>query len=434
MSGSPALSTSTGILEEPLEQRRTLTVLLLAQILSGAGLAAGITVGALLAEQMLGSSRFSGLPTVCFTIGSAAAAVGVGRVSQNLGRRAGLSAGYLAGALGSVGVVVAANLGNIVLLLASLLIYGAGVATNLQARYAGVDLAAPSRRGRAVSIVLVATAIGAIIGPNLVRLTGTLATAVGIPPLAGPFMLAGAAYAAAGVVLWVLLRPDPLLLARSIAAAKSSRSNEATAGSSGSTARAVASESGSRRWSWAVASGAGIMILTQLIMVAIMTMTPIHIEHHGHSIGVTGVVIAVHVAGMFLPSPFSGWLVDRFGYLSIAVAAGVTLLAAGLLAAWAPVDSVALLMLALVLLGLGWNLGLVSGTTVVTDAVPLAARARTQGVVDLGIALAGAGAGLSSGLIVTATSYATLTLASGFLALLIIPIAAVARAGPTPQT
>ena len=229
MSGSPAVSTSTSILEEPPEQRRTLTVLLLAQILSGAGLAAGITVGALLAEQMLGSSRFSGLPTVFFTIGSAAAAVGVGRVSQNLGRRAGLSAGYLTGALGSVGVVVAASLGNVVLLFASLLVYGAGVATNLQARYAGADLAAPSRRGRAVSIVLVATAVGAIIGPNLVSLTGTLATAVGIPPLAGPFLLGAAAYAAAGVVLWVLLRPDPLLLARSIAAAKSSRNDQAVA-------------------------------------------------------------------------------------------------------------------------------------------------------------------------------------------------------------
>jgi MFS family permease len=433
MSGSPAVSTSTSIVEEPPEQRRTLTILLLAQILSGAGLAAGITVGALLAEQMLGSSRFSGLPTVCFTIGSAAAAVGVGRVSQNLGRRVGLSAGYLTGALGSLGVVVAANLGNVALLFASLLVYGAGVATNLQARYAGADLAAPSRRGRAVSIVLVATAIGAIIGPNLVSLTGTLATAVGIPPLAGPFLLAGAAYAAAGVVLWVLLRPDPLLLARSIAA-KSSQNEKATTGSSVSAASAAVSETGSRRWSWGVASGAGIMILTQLIMVAIMTMTPIHIEHNGHSIGVTGAVIAAHVAGMFLPSPFSGWLVDRFGCLPVAVASGVTLLAAGLLAAWAPVDSVATLLLALVLLGLGWNLGLVSGTTLVTDAVPLATRARTQGVVDLGIALAGAGGGLTSGLIVTATSYATLSLAGGFLALLVIPIAAVARAGPTVQT
>ena len=433
MSGSPATAASTSVLEEPAEQRRTLAVLLFAQILSGAGLAAGITVGALLAEQMLGSSRFSGLPTVFFTIGSAAAAVGVGRVSQNLGRRAGLSAGYLVGALGSVGVVVAASLGNVVLLFGSLLVYGAGVATNLQARYAGADLAAPTRRGRAVSIVLVATAVGAIIGPNLVSLTGTLASQVGVPPLAGPFMLAGAAYAAAGLVLWILLRPDPLLLARSIAAARSFQGGDGTTGSSASTT-ASASKSEPRRWSWAVASGAGIMIITQLIMVAIMTMTPIHIEHHGHGIRITGVVIAAHVAGMFLPSPFSGWLVDRFGYLAIAAAAGVTLVAAGLLAAWAPVDSVATLVLALVLLGLGWNLGLVSGTTVVTDAVPLATRARTQGVVDLGIALAGAGGGLSSGLIVTAASYATLTLAGGLLALLIIPIAAVARVAPTRQT
>ncbi len=220
MSGSPAVSTSASTLAEPPEQRRTLTVLLLAQILSGAGLAAGITVGALLAEQMLGSSRFSGLAIVFFTIGSAAAAVGVGRVSQSLGRRAGLSAGYLTGALGSLGVVVAANLGNVVLLFASMLVYGAGVATNLQARYAGADLAAPTRRGRAVSIVLVATAVGAIIGPNLVNVTGSLAAEVGVPPLAGPFMLAGAAYAAAGLVLWILLRPDPLLLARSIAASR----------------------------------------------------------------------------------------------------------------------------------------------------------------------------------------------------------------------
>ena len=175
------------------------------------------------------------------------------------------------------------------------------------------------------------------------------------------------------------------------------------------------------------------MILTQLIMVAIMTMTPIHIEHHGHGLAITGVVVSAHVAGMFLPSPFSGWLVDRFGYLPIAAAAGVILLAAGLLAAWAPVDSVATLVLALVLLGLGWNLGLVSGTTLVTDAVPLATRARTQGVVESGVSLAGAGGGLSSGLIFAATSYATLTLVGGILGLLIIPIAAMARVNRSRQ-
>jgi MFS family permease len=428
MTGSFAAPTSPSIVVEPPEQRRTLAVLLLAQILSGAGLAAGITVAALLAEQMLGSSRWSGLPTVFFTVGSAAAAVGLGRLSQRFGRRAGLSTGYLIGALGTVGVVVAAGMGNIVLFFASMIVYGAGAATNLQARYAGADLAAPSRRGRAVSIVLVATAVGAILGPNLVSTTGMVATKIGFPALAGPFMLAGLAYSAGALVLWLLLRPDPLLLARSIAAEVSSRSATPAAPS-----EAGAVPGPPRRWSWALASGAGIMILTQLIMVAIMTITPIHIEHHGHGVGVTGIVIGAHVAGMFLPSPFSGWLVDRYGYLAIAVAAGVTLLAAGLIAAWAPVDSVATLVLALVLLGVGWNLGLVSGTTLVTDAVPLETRARTQGVVDLGIALAGAGGGLSSGLIFAATSYATLTLTSGLLALLIIPIVALARPAPIKQ-
>jgi len=334
-----------------------------------------------------------------------------------------LSAGYLTGAVGCAGVVVAASLGNIVLLFASLLIYGAGAATNLQARYAGADLAAPSRRGRAVSIVLVATAVGAILGPNLVRATGTFAASIGLPALAGPFLLATAAYVSGAAVLWMLLRPDPLLLARDIADARASHDSEVAGG----TVRLAPTSEHRQGWSWAVASGAGIMILTQLIMVAIMTITPIHIEHHGHGIGITGLVIGAHVAGMFLPSPFSGWLVDRFGYLSIAVAAGITLLAAGLLAAWAPVDSVATLVLALVLLGLGWNLGLVSGTTVVTDAVPLATRARTQGVVDLGIALAGAAGGLSSGLIFAAAGYATLALAGGLLALVIIPIAIIAR-------
>jgi len=422
MTGWSAASTRPSTMAEPPEQRRTLAVLLLAQILSGAGLAAGITVGALLAEQMLGSSRLSGLPTVFFTLGSAAAAVGLGRLSQRFGRRAGLSTGYLTGALGTAGVVVAAGIGNIVLLFASMIVYGAGAATNLQARYAGADLAAPSRRGRAVSIVLVATAVGAILGPNLVTTTGMVATKIGFPALAGPFMLAGLAYSAGALVLWLLLRPDPLLLARSIAAEASSR------GATTAEPSKVGAVQGPRqRWSWALASGAGIMIITQLIMVAIMTITPIHIEHHGHGVGVTGIVIGAHVAGMFLPSPFSGWLVDRYGYLAIAVAAGVTLLAAGLIAAWAPVDSVATLVLALVLLGVGWNLGLVSGTTLVTDAVPLETRARTQGVVDLGIALAGAGGGLSSGLIFAATSYATLTLAGGLLALLIIPIVALAR-------
>jgi MFS family permease len=408
--------TDPSIVTEPPEQRRTLVILVLAQVLSGAALAAGVTVGALLAQDMLGSTRLSGLPSALFAAGGALAAVGVGRLSERSGRRVGLTAGYLVGAVGGFGVVAAAWLDDIVLLFASLFVYGAGVATSLQARYAGADLAAPSRRGRAVSTVLVATTFGAVVGPNLVSVTGRMAEAIGIPALAGPFLLAGVAYGAAGLLLWAMLRPDPLQLARALAIVPST---------------AVGPDLNSRQrgsaWSPAVVSGAGILVLTQFVMVAIMTMTPIHIQHYGHDLSATGVVISAHIAAMFLPSPLSGWLVDRFGPRAIATASALTLLVAGLLAAAAPSASVITLGLALVLLGLGWNFGLVSGSTVITDAVPLAFRARTQGTVDLVVAVAGACGGVGSGLLVSATSYRTLALLGGLVALAVIPFAALGR-------
>ncbi|WP_010314224.1 MFS transporter [Saccharopolyspora spinosa] len=390
-------------------------MLVTAQILSGAGLAAGITVGALLAQDMLGSTSLSGLPSGLFTIGSAAAAVIVGRTSQHLGRRIGLSVGYAAGAAGSLGVVIAAATGSVLLLFLALFVYGAGTATNLQARYAGADLASPQHRGRAVSTVLVATTVGAVAGPNLVTATGQLADALNIPRLAGPFILASVAYAAAAAVLWTMLRPDPLTTARAIAAdaadpAGEPPEQEATSTRNGRSAHLML--------------GAAVMVLTQLIMVAIMTMTPIHMQHHGHDVSAAGLVIAVHVAGMYLPSPFSGLLVDRFGRMAVAAASGVTLLGAGLLAALAPPNSVVLLAFALALLGLGWNFGLVSGTAIITDTVPLATRAKTQGAVDVAIALAGAGGGMASGLVVAASSYTALAGIGGALALAIIPAVA----------
>lgn len=395
-------------------QRRTLRVLVAAQVLSGAGLAAGITVGALLAQEMLGATSLAGLPTALFTAGSAAAAVVVGRVSQRAGRRAGLALGYVTGAVGSVAVVVAAVLDSVPLLFAALVVYGAGTATNLQARYAGADLAAPAHRGRAVSTVLVATTLGAVAGPNLVTVMGRLAESWGIPALAGPFLLAAVAYGSAGAVLWVLLRPDPLLLARELAVTAAA---EAAAGRG----PAVTDVEASPR---TVLHAGTVMVLTQLVMAAIMTMTPVHMRAHGHSLGAAGFVIAVHVGAMYLPAPVSGWLVDRFGPRAVSGGAGVTLLAAGLVAALAPVESVPVLALALALLGFGWSLGLVAGTAMLADAVPLAARARTQGSVDLTIALAGASGGMASGFVVASTSYAALSMVSGVLALAIVPLVA----------
>ncbi|MFD7403752.1 MFS transporter [Streptomyces sp. NPDC059866] len=411
---STASATTAGMSPRPEAQRRVLAVLVSSQILSGAGLAAGITVGALLAQDMLDSTDLAGLPSALFTAGSALAAVAVGRISQARGRRPGLAAGYLTGAVGSAGVIAAAVADNPVLLFIALFVYGAGTATNLQARYAGADLAAPAHRARAVSTVLVATTLGGVVGPNLAAPTGRLADALGIPTLAGPFLLSGAAYALAALVLAVWLRPDPLLLARSLDLQQ--RTEAAAAKTAGDTEPDPAPTRGP-----GLIPGALTMILTQLVMVAIMTMTPVHMHDHGHGIAASGLVIAIHVGAMYLPSPLTGWLVDRYGPTAIAAASGLTLLAAGIMAAAAPADSIALLALALALLGLGWNLGLVSGTAMITDAVPLATRAKTQGLVDVSIAIAGATGGISSGLVVSAAGYPVLALSGGVLALAVLP-------------
>ncbi|MEU2181979.1 MFS transporter [Streptomyces thermolilacinus] len=419
MTSTAPAGTTAGISAHGQAQRRVLRVLVASQVLSGAGLAAGVTVGALLAQDMLGSTSLAGLPSALFTAGSALAAVAVGRVSQARGRRPGLAAGYLTGAVGSAGVIAAAALDHPVLLFISLFVYGAGTATNLQARYAGADLAAPGHRARAVSTVLVATTLGGVAGPNLAAPTGTFAETLGLPNLAGPFLLSGAAYALAALVLAMWLRPDPLLLARDIARAEAADPATSTADDGAADTRE------GRR---GVVLGALVMVLTQLVMVAIMTMTPVHMHGHGHSTAASGLVIALHIGAMYLPSPLTGRLVDRHGHMRIAAASGVTLLTSGVLAALAPGDSVAALAVALVLLGLGWNLGLVAGTAILTDTVPLTTRARTQGTVDVFVAVAGATGGMASGVMVAVTSYPALALTGGVLSLALLPaVAATAR-------
>jgi MFS family permease len=396
-------------------QKRTLTVVVISQVLGGAGLAAGITVGALLAQDMLGSDGLAGLPTALFTLGSALAAFLVGRLTQRSGRRLGLGLGFGVGGLGAIGVVVAAVTGSVPLLFVALFVYGSGTATNLQARYAGTDLAPAARRGTAVSVAMVSTTVGAVAGPNLVEPLGGLATSLGIPALAGPFLLAAVAYLAAGGALLALLRPDPYLLARAIDAA-----HQATQGVRDPHAPVPKPGIGAY-------VGATVMVLTQIAMIAIMTMTPVHMRAHHHELGAVGLVIGLHVGAMYLPSLVTGMLVDKVGRTPMAVASGVTLLAAGVVAALSPGDSLGLLVVALVLLGLGWNFGLISGTALVVDATVPENRPRTQGTIDVLIALAGAGGGAMSGVVMSATSYGALSLAGGFLALLLVPVLIWAR-------
>lgn len=390
-------------------QKRTLVVVVVSQVLGGAGLAAGVAVGALLAKEMLGTEKLSGLPVALFTLGSAAAAFSIGRLTQRWGRRVGLGVGFSVGGLGAVGVVSAAVSGNVALLFGSLFVYGAGMATNLQARYAGTDLANPARRATAISVALTATTVGAVAGPNLIEPLGRIAESIGIPALAGPFLLAAVAYTAAGSVLITMLRPDPYLVARQIEAATASQSQDT----------AAESESGPAAGAYV---GAVVMIIAQVAMAAIMTMTPVHMRGHHHGLSAVGLVISLHVAAMYLPSLITGALVDRVGPAVMAVASGATLLAAGLVAAYAPGTSLVLISTALILLGLGWNFGLISGTTFVVDATDPAQRPRVQGAVDVLVAIAGASGGAMSGVVMSAGGYAFLSISCGLLALALLPV------------
>lgn len=390
--------------------RRVLFVVSLSQIFGGAGLAAGVTVGALLAQQMLGTDAYAGVPAALFTLGSAGAALIVGKLSQRYGRRTGLSTGFIVGGLGAIGVVIAAMMNSVILLFASLLIYGAGTATNLQARYAGTDLANKKQRATAISTTMVMTTFGAVAGPNLVEVMGKFARLIGVPSLAGPFILSSIAFILAGLVLLIMLRPDPLDIANRIATYK--QENEQINKTD------FVDKAKNRR---GLMVGAMVMVLTQIVMVAIMTMTPVHMIHHGHGLAEVGIVIGFHIGAMYLPSLITGVLVDKVGRTTMSIAAGITLLSAGLFAAFAPSDSVVMLVIALSLLGLGWNFGLISGTAQIVDSTEPSTRAKTQGTLDVFIALAGASGGALSGMIVANTSYATLSLSGGLLSLVLIP-------------
>ena len=394
--------------------KRSLLVVIMSQIFGGAGLAAGITVGALLAKDMLGTASFAGLPTSLFTLGSALAAFLVGRISQRYGRRYGLSFGFITGGIGAIAVVIAATLDNVWLLFLALFIYGAGTSTNLQARYAGTDLANDKQRATAISIAMVSTTFGAVAGPNLVTPMGKLAMSLGIPALAGPFLLAAVAYLMAGLIFLLYLRPDPFLVAKAIALEKERQLT--------STVNGVQQILQSKVNRVGVFAGAMVLILSHAVMVGIMTMTPIQMQNHGAGLSAVGLVIGFHIAAMYLPSLVTGVLVDKMGRTFMVIASGLTLAAAGIMAAFAPGGSLFWLAFALILLGLGWNFGLISGTAIIIDSTDMKTRAKTQGTVDVWVALAGTAGGLLSGIVVAYSSFAILGFVGTFLGLLLIPL------------
>ncbi len=407
----PVQVEAPGHAERARVQRRTLRVLVTAQVLGGVGLAAGVAVGALLARDLLGGDSLTGLPVAVATAGGALTAPPLSRLMTRRGRGPGLAVGYLLGALGAATVVLAAALASFSLVIAGMVLFGAGNTASLLARFAGADLALPAQRGRAVSIVLFATTFGAVAGPNLIDATGAFARAAGLPELAGPFGLSGLAYAAAAAVVVVALRPDPLLFARAADAAD---------------APAVPSLHLAPRGGWSqigqgpALTGVTAMVAAQLVMVGVMTMTPLHMKAHGHGLRVIGLVISVHIAGMYLFSPLVGLVCDRIGRMPTLRIGASILTGAGVLAGVADPASSVVLSVALFLLGLGWSFCLVAGSTLLVDSVPLAHRAQAQGDADLLVGLAGATGGLGSGFLLGAAGFAAVGLLAAVISIVFL--------------
>jgi len=405
---SEPLTSESLALDVRRAQRRTLGLLVTTQVLGGVGVAIGVAVGTLLAAQLAGTDTLAGLAATSAVVGTALVAVPVSRVTDRYGRRPGLALAYGTGALGAAVIVLAGVVGSFPLGLAGMVLFGGASAGNLQARYAATDLATSERRGTALSIVVWATTIGAVLGPNLADPAGELAGRSGLDSLAGPFLLSLVVFAASVAAILTLLRPDPLLLARA------ARGVDLTVGRARTSVRAalriVAAHPGALL-------GLGAIALGHSVMVGVMTMTPVHMEHGGATLRVIGLVISVHIAGMYALSPLVGIASDRIGRRPVILAGCALLLAACATAGSADEHSSAQLGVGLTVLGLGWSCTLVAGSTLLTESVPVDARPSVQGASDVVMNLAGAAASVVAGLVVGLAGFAWLALLAAFAVL-----------------
>jgi MFS family permease len=314
------------------------------------------------------------------------------------GRRIGLSLGYtigVGGALVATGAVVA---GLFPLLLLGTFLIGFGNSSNQLSRYTAADLVPPERRASAIGIVVWGATIGAVVGPNLVSFAGDVALGFDLPRLSGPYLVPIVFVGAAAILSFVFLRPDPFELADESARAREDGVVRPDARVSELLRRPV------------VLASIVALVTGQVVMVLIMTMTPLHMTDHGHDLAAVGVVISGHTFGMFALSPISGRLTDRFGS-PIVIAAGLGVLAlSAVMAAVAPAEGGVVLFLALFLLGYGWNLGYVAGSSMLAAGLAIGERTRLQGVTDSMIWSSAAAASVSSGLVVSWAGYATLGL------------------------
>jgi MFS family permease len=388
-------------------RKRTLQTLSTAQIISGLGVAGAIPAGALLVLDTSGSEALAGLAQTFSVLGSALMAIPLANITQRGGRRAALATGYLIGSVGAAIVVFGGATRIFPLIYLGILLVGAASASSYQARFAATDLAEEQHRARDLSYVVWAGTVGSVLGPNLVGTTSSIAYSMGLPKLTGPYLVASAMLLIGAVVIVIYLRPDPYLLSRTEAQlVQTSRKH--------STRLALQTIRGSKSATLALLA----IVVGHLVMVSIMVMTPVHMHHYEVSLTIIGLVISVHIAGMYAISPVMGWLTDKFGSEKVILLGAAILTVAAVVAGTAPMNSAGILGVGLFLLGLGWSATLVAGSALLAQSVPIDLRPAVQGTSDLLMNGAGAVGGAMAGLIIAFASYGALC------ALALVPVLA----------
>jgi MFS family permease len=394
----------------PLRRRGALTATLFAaQVCASTGFSMGMAVGAIMAAAVTGTNTWSGLPVAVGSLGTALAAWPLSRLMVRFGRRPGLAAGYgiaVAGAvLGIIGVIQQ----SFSLFLAGMVLFGTAQTSNLLARYAAADITPGAQRGRAMGLIVWGSAAGSILGPMLMNPAIRVGATLGLSPVASAFLISVTGYAVAALLVQALLRPDPLAIARRLEPPTQYRTD----------ARSRATGAILREPRVLVAYGT--LMVSQLVMIGTTSTSPLYLHDHGHDVGTIGLAVSLHLGGMYVASPLSGWLSDRFGRLPMIGAGGVMLLAALALAGLAPGRASGVVIAGLFLNGVGWNLAFVSASALLTDALSPQERASIQGLADLVMGLMGAVGSTLGGMVLGAWGFCMLNALGA--ALLILPLA-----------
>ncbi|HYS93134.1 MAG TPA: MFS transporter [Candidatus Acidoferrales bacterium] len=403
-----AILTTASVPASGLGSVRTklMATLFVAQVCGSTGQSIVLAVGSILAASITGTNTWSGLPVAVGALGTALASWPLARLMARSGRRPGLALGYglaIVGALlGMVGVAVR----SFPLMLAGMALFGFASTSNLLARYAAADVSTGAQRGRAMGLIVWGSAVGSMIGPNLMGPALRLGALLGVESTASAFLVSVAGYALGALLIQIFLRPDPLTLARQA-------QEVADAGAPAVTARRLGVILNDVRVQIALAT----LAVSQFVMISTTSTSPLYLHDQGHTVQTIGLAVSLHLAGMYVTSPLAGWLSDRFGRLLIIGAGAAILILAVMLAGLAPGSDRLLVIFALFLNGVGWNMAFVAGSALLTDALAPNERASVQGLADLFMGLMGALGSATGGMILGIWGFAILNAVGAVLVL-----------------